>query len=179
VKTVVVAISLPEYGIDTQPDYEAIGAKIDRALEENFDGKEVALRAVSMAEHQECSMDEFVRIIIEKGTDRYDPSRKPPDDGHFDAYRPDMHASACTIEKGHTDEGTDIVQKFYENILLDRGYRLRVDIILVYDLHQLVRAEKVDPGKPGVRPALELYLFRFNDPANKPRALLGIVKLLK
>jgi hypothetical protein len=96
----------------------------------------------------------------------------------FSPYRPDMHASACTAGKDHFGEGEDFVRKFYENILLDRGYRLRIDLFLVYDLHQLVRAEKLDPDQPGVPARLEPYLFRFKDPSRKRDALLGLVKLL-
>ena len=33
----IVTISIPEYTIDKQPDYAAIGAKIDKVIEENFD----------------------------------------------------------------------------------------------------------------------------------------------
>lgn len=52
-----------------------------------------------------------------------------------------------------------------------------IDIVIIYDLHQLVRAEKVDRDKPGVDPRLEPYLFRFKDPNNKQKALLGIIKI--
>jgi len=171
-------IPLPEYGITTPPDFTAIGAKIDKALEDNFRGKEVAIRAISLAEHPGKTLDGLAGLIAEKGTDRYDPKRRPADDELFAPYRPDMHASACTIGKDHFGEGADFVRKFYENILLDRGYRLRIDLMLVYDLHHLAKAEKVDPKAPGVSPRLEPYLFRFKYPDRKPEALLGILKLL-
>jgi hypothetical protein len=174
----IIELSLPEYGIDTPPDFEAIGKKIDAALEEAFPGKEVALRAISLAEHPGKTLDELVGIIVEKGTDRYDPQRLPVDNELFSQYGTELHASASTIGKDHYGEGADFVRKFYENILLDRGYRLRIDLILVYDLHQLVRADRLDPNSPGVPARLEPYLFRFRYPDRKPEALAGILKLI-
>ena len=176
--TKVVPLSLPEYGIETVPDHEAIGAKIDAALNQHFAGKHVALRAVSHAEHKELTLDQFVDAILKAGTDRYDPARKPADDDPFAPYKPDLHAGLCTIGKDHWGEGADFVKKFYENILLDRGYRLRIDLMLVYDASQLERATKVEAGQPSVRPELEVCLFRFRNPADKPAALLGVLKLL-
>ena len=177
-ETSVVSLALPEYDIQTQPDYAAIGAKIDKALEDNFGGKRVALRAISLAEHCPLSLDQLAGEILRTGWDRYNPNRASLD-RHFDAYRPDMHAGAVTIGKDHFGEGADFVRKFYENILLDRGYRLRIDLILIYDRDQLVQAEKVDPDKPAVHPRLEPYLFKFKDPNDKQAALLGILKLTR
>lgn len=172
-----ISITLPEYKIDTQPDYQAIGAKIDKALEKNFNGKDVAIRALSLTDHPQFTLDEFVKIILEKGTDKYDPNRKGIEG--FEDYAVDFQAGFCTIGKNHFGEGADIIQKFYENVLLDRGYRLRVDVLLVYDLRQLIHAEKVSPEKAGVHPRLEPYLFKFKDPGHKQQALLGIIKLLR
>ncbi len=176
--TKVIALALPEYDILAEPDYEGIGAKIDKALEDNFTGKQVALRAISLAEHCPLTLDELVAEILRTGWDRYNPNRASLD-RHFDAYRPDMHAGVVTIGQDHFGEGADFVRKFYENILLDRGYRLRIDVILIYDRDRLVQAEKADPDKPSVHPRLEPYLFRFKDPNNKQAALLGILKLTK
>lgn len=176
-KTLIVSISLPEYNIDTKPDYQAIGAKIDAVLEENFDGKSVAVRALSLMDHPQLTLDEFVKIILEKGTDKYDPNRKGIEG--FEDYDVDFQAGFGTVGKNLKGEGADIIQKFYENVLLDRGYRLRIDLLLIYDLHQLDKAKKIDSEKKGVHPRLEPYMFKFKDPENKKRALIGIVKILK
>ena len=97
----------------------------------------------------------------------------------FEEYDVDFQAGFCTIGKNHFGEGADIIQKFYENVLLDRGYRLRIDVLLIYDLNQLARAGKIDQTNPGVHPRLEPYLFKFKDPEHKQRTLLGIIKLLR
>jgi hypothetical protein len=178
-KPLIISLPLPDYNIDKQPDYQTLGTKIDKVLEENFNGKDVAIRALSSTDHPRLTLDEFVGIIVKTGTDKYDPTRKGVDHEVFDPYKPDFQASACTIGKNHLGEGADMIQKFYENTLLDRGYRLRIDVLLIYDLHQLVQAEKIDASKPSIHPRLEPFLFRFKDPDHKQKALLGIIKLLR
>jgi hypothetical protein len=178
VDTLVISLPLPDYIIKEQPDYQTLGAKIDKVLGENFNGKDVAIRAISLTDHPQFTLDRLAQIVLDTGTDKYDPNRKGVDHEVFEPYKPDFQASFCTIGKNHFDEGADIIQKFYENVLLDRGYRLRIDLLLIYDLRQLVQAEKVDQNKPSIHPRLEPYLFRFKDQANKQKALLGIVKIL-
>lgn len=173
----IISLPLPEYNIETQPDYQAIGTKIDKVLEENFYGKDVAIRALSLTDHPQLILDEFVNLIVKTGTDKYDPERKGVDHDVFDPYKPDFQAGFCTIGKNHFGEGADFIQKFYENVLFDRGYRLRLNLLLIYDMHQLVQAKKVDVDKPNVSPHLVPYLFRFKNQQRKPDALLGIIKL--
>lgn len=173
----IINVLIPEYTINTQPDYNAIGDKIDKALEDNFYGKDVAIRAISSTDHPQLTLDELTTIIIGKGTDKYDPNRKGIEG--FEDYDVDFQAGFGTVGKNLKGEGADIIQKFYENVLLDRGYRLRIDLLLIYDLNQLDKAEKIDAGKMGVHPRLEPYLFKFKDPENKQRALIGIMKILK
>lgn len=172
----IISISIPEYTIDTQPDYRAIGDKLDKVLEENFNDKEVAIRALSTMDHSQFTLDELARVIVDKGTDKYDPNRKGVEG--FEDYDVDFQAGFGTVGKDLKGEGADIIQKFYENTLLDRGYRLRIDLLLIYNLNQLTKAEK-HTEKEGVHSRLEPYLFKFKNPENKPQALIGIVKILK
>lgn len=176
-ETLIISLPLPEYNIDKQPDYQAIGAKIDKVLEKNFNDKDVAIRALSITDHPQFSLDEFIKIILEKGTDKYDPNRKGVEG--FEDYDVDFQAGFCIIGKNHFGECADIIQKFYENVLLDRGYRLRIDVLLIYDLNQLMQAKKIDETKSGVHPRLEPYMFKFKNQEHKQNALLGIIKLLR
>lgn len=173
----VISLSLPEYNIDSKPDYQSIGKKIDNVLEEHFVGLDVAIRALSLTDHPKLTLEQFVKVILETGTDKYDSARKGVEG--FENYDVDIQAGFCTIGKNHNGEGADIIQKFYENVLLDRGYRLRIDLLLIYDLHQLMPAEKIDPKLLGVHPRLEPYMYKFKDPKNKQHALLGVIKLLR
>lgn len=172
----IITISIPEYTLDTQPDYKAIGDKLDKILEANFNGRNIAIRAISTADHPQHTLDELTQIVVDTGTDKYDPNRKGVEG--FDDYNVDFQAGFGTVGENLKGEGADIIQKFYENTLLDRGYRLRIDLLLIYDLSQLAKAEKY-PGKEGVHPRLEPYLFKFRNPENKPGALIGVIKILR
>jgi len=174
----ILAISLPEYTIDSKPDYVGLGRKIDEVIENNFSGQKIAIRAIGSADHPNLSLDDLAQTILEKGTDKYDSKRKGVSPEEFAPYHADLQASVCDVVKGQVNEGSDIIQKFYENAPLDRGYALRIDLLLIYDLEQLVQAEKVELDKPGTHPRLEPYLFRFKNPDRKPEALLGVIKIL-
>ncbi len=73
----------------------------------------------------------------------------------------------------------DTVKKFYENVLLDRGYKVRIDLLIIYDASKLVKAKKIDSKAERARPELEECLYQFKDPEHKPEALVGIVKILR
>jgi hypothetical protein len=179
-KPKVIQIALPEYTIDKQPDYGAIGAKIDRLLESSFEGKFLE-RALSLTDHPRHTLEQLTDIIQNTGTDKYDPARKGVCYEEFSPYGVDFQAGSIEIRDGRLTEpyGKDLIKLFYENVLLDRGYRLRLDLILLYDPQQIVRADKVDHTKPSVAPHLEEMLWRFKDPSHKEQALLGIIQLLR
>ncbi len=136
---------------------------------------------MSVADHPQYTLDELADIILKTGTDKYDPNRKGVAHEEFEPYRPDIQAGTIEVKNGKliTEPFSEDVRRFYENTLIDRGYRLRIDLIVLYDPEQFIRAEKVDDTKPGVEPHLEEYLWRFKDPENKAEAVRGIVKILK
>lgn len=55
-KVKIVTVSIPEYTIVTQPDYLAIGSKIDKVIAENFEGTFLS-RALSIADHPQFNLD--------------------------------------------------------------------------------------------------------------------------
>jgi hypothetical protein len=176
----IVSVNIPEYTVDKKPDYVSIGTKIDNVLEGNFSGKFLE-RAIGLQDHPKYTLAELVDIIMKLGTDKYDPKIKGVCHEQFDPYKPDMQAGDIEIKNGKLTEpfGETLIKLFYENVMLDRGYRVRIDLILLYDPEQMVRAEKVDNSKPSVDSELVQYLWRFKDPKHKPDALLGIIKILR
>lgn len=92
-----------------------------------------------------------------------------------------MQAGQIIIQDGKiiTESFSEDVRRFYENTLLDRGYRLRIDLIVLYDPQEMILAEKLDFNAQSVTPHLEQYLWRFKNSQNKTKALAGIVKILK
>lgn len=175
----VITISIPEYTLDNQPDYSAVGEKIDKALSENFEGTYL-LRALSIADHPQYNLDELVDIILKTGTDKYDPKRLGVAHEKFEPYKPDIQAGMIEVKDGKliSEPFAEDVRRFYENTLIDRGYRLRLDLLVLYDPEQMTKAEKVDADKPSVAPHLEEYLWKFKYPNDKSTAVTGIVKIL-
>ncbi|MFA5047839.1 MAG: hypothetical protein WC516_02230 [Patescibacteria group bacterium] len=180
IKPKIIAIDLPEYNIDAQPDYKVIGDKIDKAVAENFEGS-FLVRELSMADHPQLNVDELAEIIVKTGTDKYDPNRKGVSHEEFEPYQADLQAGQVVVENGRIngESFAEDVKRFYENALLDRGYRLRIDLVVLYNPDKLVQAEKIDKTKPSTKPQLEKYLWRFKNPNNKQQAVIGIIKVLK
>jgi hypothetical protein len=176
----IITISIPEYTIDHRPDYATVGLRIDEALTQNFSGTYL-LRALSIADHPQYTLDQLAEIIINTGSDKYDPNRKGVAHEEFEPYHPDLQAGLATIKDSKIvgESFAEDVRRFYENTLIDRGYRLRIDLIALYDSRQLIKAEKIDVTKLGVAPHLEEYLWRFKDPEHKERALVGMIKILR
>jgi hypothetical protein len=184
----VITINLPEYTLEAEPDYLALGSVVDRRIVESFGDGRYLCRALGKDDHPGLSLDELVAVIVERGTDRYDPDRKGVCHEEFQAYDHDLQAAPFEIRDSHVllDETYqyptlfgDAVHDFYEKTLYDRGYRVRVDILTLYDADQLELAPKSDPAAPGVAPRLEQYLYRFRDRDRKPEALVGVVKVLR
>lgn len=175
-----VTISIPEYSLDNQPDYKEIGTKIDKVFAENFEGR-FLVRELSMTDHSQYGLDELVDIILKTGTDKYDPSRKGVAHEEFEPYKPDLQAGEVVVKDGKIigESFSEDIRRFYENTLIDRGYRLRIDLIVIYDPEQIVQAEKLDHTKPGTEPHLEQYLWRFKDSENKLGAVVGVIKVLR
>jgi hypothetical protein len=182
------SISVPEYTLKDKPDYIEVGNKVDSFVAQNFlDGKYV-VRAISSDDHPEKTLDELIDTILKLGTDRYDPNRKSVAHEDFSVYDYDFHASEINIKNGKivpnkTDEFPtsfgSIVYNFYENAPIDRGYPVRIDLLLLYDPNKLEKATKLNSKSIGVGLHLEEYLYKFKDRQHKANALVGIVKILK
>jgi hypothetical protein len=72
----VYTISLPEYTVEQEPDYRAVGSKLDRAIQTHFPGKWMAIRGIGLIDHPDKSLEDLVATIVELGTDQYDPQRE-------------------------------------------------------------------------------------------------------
>ena len=75
----------------------------------------------------------------------------------------------------------EVVSDFYGGTRLERGFPLRLDLLMVYDLDHLeMAAEPRDRGltEDDLGALQDCCLFRFRYPDRKSEALLGIVKIL-
>jgi hypothetical protein len=184
----IIEIHLPEYDIKKRPNYTKLGKMVDRIIEQSFPDGKYILRALSSDDHPYLTLDKLAEIILKTGTDKYDAKRKGVCHEEFSGYDYDIQAGTFTIKNGklvipedykYKTEFGDVMWHFYEHAPLDRGYPLRIDLLLIYDPKQLMRARKFHPQARGVRRGLNNYLYKFKNPTKKKDALLGIIKILR
>lgn len=141
-------ILVPEYTIEEKPDYVKIGKKVDAFIEQNFEDGKYVIRAIGHQDHPDLSLNELIDVIVEIGTDKYDEGKKSLFDDEFLMYEYDFHAGFVEIKNGKLLENSnddyptcfgDIIYHFYEHAPIDRGYAVRVDLLLVYDFDKLER----------------------------------------
>ena len=171
----VFTVNVPNYRIDTQPDYKAVGSIVDAELKKHFLGQMVGLRALGSQEHPGKTIDDLVEIIKHAGTDRYDPKRNGDRYDNVEG----KHIDFFLLRRKITEKSKifwQFVWSFYESPLKVRGYSVRADILIVYDLSKLkvVRTTHTHEGWPVTK--RDGYIFR--DIVNKTDAVLGIIKIL-
>ncbi len=182
----IITVSLPEYTLDSEPDYAALGPRVDAAIARHLPDGEYVYRALGQDDHPQFSLDELVALILRLGTDRYDPARRGVAHEEFAPYDYDLQAGSFTLRAGRLRDPDadsslfgDTMRNFYVKTLYDRGYRVRVDLLTIYHADHLERAPKRDPEAPGVAPHLESYLYRFKDRSRRAAALAAVVKVLR
>lgn len=168
----VYAVSIPEYRLAEKPDYQAVGRKINETIFSHFPGEGTAIRCLSVADHPNQTLNSLIETIQRLGTDRYDSNREGVLHDFYKGRGIDLFALPYNKANG-AEIMAETIENFYEGALQDRGYRVKLDVILIYDLNQL-EFVPVDYGNGDMgRDA-----FRFKDPANKAKALLGIIKIV-
>jgi hypothetical protein len=184
----IITVALKEYNIRAKPYYLKLGKKVDKIIEKNFTDGKYILRAIGSGEHPRLSVDELAEIILNTGTDKYDPKREGVAHEDFSGYDYDIQAGTIEIRNSklvipksykYRTEFGDIIWHFYEHTHLDRGHAVRIDLLLIYDPKQLRQARKFHSKAKSVRKGLNKYLYKFKNPKNKKDALLGIIKIVK
>ena len=173
----VYSIALPEYTVEKQPNYALVGRALDQVIEMHFAGKEIVLRAVGLVDHPGLSLEELLAMIQVHGTDRYDPNKEGLHYGPQIPGNVTLHALKCRVtdrlrsphyEGERCPSGSvmgEVVDNFYGGARLDRGYSVRLDVLMVYSLDQMEM--------------LGTCYYRFRDPARKQDAMLGLVAILR
>lgn len=167
-------IRLPEYRVDTQPDFDLIGGKIDIGLKKNFMNKEVVVRVIGSQEHPNKTVEELIEIIKTTGTDRYDPEKKGDRYENIEGKHIDFFAMPFLI----TESGEYfkfLVEPFYSYPSLIRGAPpIRIDIATIYDPIQLEIVEHQYEGREG---EIKKDGYIFKDKDRKPEAIIGIIHI--
>lgn len=180
--SVVCAIALPEYVAGQEPEAAILGARLDGLIVREFPDRRLAIRGIGMCDHPGRSLEELTALIRETGTDRYDPDRKGVHQDFYAGYPIDLFATPCFVAGGvlqsRNDPGVSVtgqmIADFYHGALADRGYSVRLDLLLIYDREQLVEID-CSALWPDSSPEPESSSFAFRFPERKRDALLGIV----
>lgn len=189
-------IAIPDYRLELALNFSVIGAKLDELLKQQFPDRWIAVRGISLHDHPGRSADELVELIREHGTDRYDPQRKGVHHSMDSEFGIDLHAIPMFAHDGMIEcphysgerlsTGSpmgEALLDLYEGAKVDRGYPLRIDLILIYDLEQLQAAPMVwtEAGpqrSTHVIATQSSTVFCFKNPEEKSKALLGVIKIL-
>jgi hypothetical protein len=178
-------INLPQYNISTQPNYTQLGNIVDKEIVNTLPNGKYLIRGIGSQDHPNLTYDELIEKITLLGTDKYDKDRKSVVYEDFKEYDYDIQASEIEIKEGkllipsHNKYPSifgEIIYDFYENALQDRGYRVRVDILMIYDITRLHLAKPITTPKEWVK-LFEKYLYKFKDGLRKKDALLAIFKI--
>ena len=167
-------IKIPQVYWDNKPDFEKIGSKIDSCLKKHFLDKKVAIRVLGSEEHNGKSIAEVIKIIKKLGHDRYDPKRKGDRYENLDKKHIDFFALDFKVEKNKS-YFKDFLEPFYFWPIADRNKPIRIDIAIVYDLSKLKIVEHRYKGR---EKEMKKDGFVFKDTDKKPKAILGIIKIL-
>ena len=187
-------LALPDYQLKNEPDFHSIGLKVEEKIGEEFPNQWLAMRGISLADHEGKSAADLQALILEHGTDRYDPHRKGVHHEMDEKFGIELHAIAlkhedsfiCPHYQEKAKEGFSALGGFFEDFnqgaILDRGYALRINFLLFYELDQLEVAPMkwTEHGPSFTRLYIEpmhASCFRFKDSAKKREALLGLLHL--
>jgi hypothetical protein len=178
-------ISVPEYNLSKKPNYTKIGEKVDEFVVKIFPKGKYIVRAIGHQDHPNMSLNELVSVIKKLGTDKYNPDKIGVAHKEFSDYDYELQAGEIEI-KGSTilhDDDVDydsffaeIIYNFFENAPYDRGYAVRIDLLVFYDPKKVVRAQKIASKNKQIE-GLDKFLYKFKYPNNKKDALIGIVKI--
>lgn len=180
----ILEVNFPEYRVDREIEYDKWGEKIDSLLEESLEDGRYVQRSIGLIDHPNKTVDELTRLVLNSGTDKYDPKRKSIFDDEFSCYEFDIHGSefelnnkSMRFEKEHLQEtyyGQNIYC-FHKLAKFDRGYSVRIGMSLIYNKEGLLPPLKRTECEERIE-RFSKYLYRFKD--NKPlNSLVVIVKI--
>lgn len=105
-------IRIPKIYADNKPDFDKIGAKIDKCLKKYFLGRKVVIRALSSEEHKGKSVNDLIKIIKRLGYDRYNPKSSGDGYKNIDNKHIDFFALEFKINK-NKEYFKNFIEPFY------------------------------------------------------------------
>lgn len=189
-----ISVRIPSYTHEQEIDFKDIGAILDQLFVVEFPNQWLAVRGISIDDHPDRNPVWLMDTIQANGTDRYDPNRQGVHTALDKEFSIDLHAIPMIAEKeifcphysgDRCETGSpfgDFLRDCYDGAKIDRGYALRIDIFMLYDLDQLQAAPLLwtDDGPTLASdpiPPLESSTFQFKDSSAKQQALVGLIHI--
>ncbi len=169
----VIAVQLPQYQVDTEPDHTAIGKIVDAEIKKAFIGQVVVVRGIGSQEHSGKSIDELIDAIKRGGIDRYDPTRKGDRYENVENKHIDLFGFRRKVTP-RLQLFKDVSWGFYHGAIAIHGKPTRIDMLIIYDASKLKAVVHQYEGRTDAK----RDGFVFKDSVHKPEALLGIIKVL-
>ena len=163
-------LKLLNYNVENIEEFNNIGNIIDKTISKNFSQYDIAVRGLSLHDHPNLSLDNLIKIILEKGTDHYDTKRRMAVSHDFYKEK-EVELFAVSIKSGEeVCFAQEMLEDFAIGEIQDRGYSLRIDLLVIYDLNKLVNIPIKYPDGIGKD------AFRFKD-AKRENTILGFIKI--
>jgi hypothetical protein len=169
----ILELEVPEYTVDVEPDYKAIGKLIDAEIKKHFMGRAILLRGIGSQEHPGKTVKELVEIIKQTGTDRYDPERAGDRYENIENKHIDLFAFSATVTP-ELELSWQVIYGFYHSAIGVHGRPVRIDVLTVYDAHQFEEVAHQYQGREDIK----RDGFVFKDPSNKRSAVLGVIRII-
>ncbi len=168
----ILAVSVPGYTVDKEPDHKAIGKLVDEVIKDNFAGQTIIARGLSSKAHLDKTVDELIGIIKQHGTDRYDSDRAGDRYENIKGKHIDLFAFRRKVTP-RMELFKDISWGFYHGAKAIHGKPVRIDLLTIYDASQLKAVAHQYEGRDDIK--RDGFVFKFPD--KKIQALVGIVRI--
>lgn len=168
----IIKLTIPEYTVDKEPDYTAIGGIIDDAIKEHFMGQAILVRGISSRQHPGQTVAGLTDTIRETGTDRYDPKRTGDRYENTENKSIDLFAFATTVTP-ELEFAWQIIYGFYHSAIGVHGRPERIDIVTIYDARLMEEVAHQYKGRDDIK----RDGFVFKEPHNKAAAVLAVIQI--
>jgi len=132
---------IPVYEISiSSRNLEEINEKIDVEIKKHFIGQRICIRVLGSEIHKGKTIDELIGIIINTGTDRYDPLIKSERYYNQEGKHVDFFALDFFINQK---------MKILDQFTWRKKLRppLKIDVVIIYDIEKLVRVVYTPLGR--------------------------------
>jgi hypothetical protein len=159
---------LPVIHLSKPKDDTELASLLNGTLIKYFKDQTVLIRCIGSQDHPDITKNKLVDHIIDTGTDKYDDTRQMVAHDYYKKWNPDLFASKVNV-RDKTKIFKEILTDFEHGAIKDRGYSVKIDIIMIYDPQYFKMISNVYAGHS------ESDLFRFKNDKIKNQSLKGLI----